>query len=238
MKNINLCLIILTCLFPISALAGSQKTKDGFGAKTAAFSASIENYLALSSNTESGVFRLVSEISTKDAARREVLLAVFGRYLGEEQRVLTALRRDVEGILNLAESEMPGPDTALAEMSRVQEYLRSKALLKWGKIDALQVALKLPSARFEDISKMGNIFYSVNPTQDAAADAYAGVQASRDTLMNSLKELDRSVLLAELAAAGDALNAPPAAKNNTASRQGRKRAVVGESILKTEDELP
>ncbi len=238
MKKIIIGFMTLTCLFPLSGFAGDQKTESGFGAATAAFSKSIENYIELSSNTESGVFLVISETSLKNAARREVLLAVFVRYLAEEQRALITLRKDVEGILNLAESEMPGPDTALAEMSRVEEYLNNRGLIKWGKVLALETALTLPASKFEDISKMGALFYSVNPTQDAAADAYAAVRASRGTLTNLLKELDRSVFLAELAAAGDALRAPQAAKNNTVSKQGKKRVLVSESIFKSGGELP
>lgn len=230
MKNIIINSLILACLFPIGAFAGNQKPTGGFGAGVAAFNASLENYLTLSSATEAGVFRAVSEASPKNSTRREVLLALFVRYLGEEQRSLATLRKDVEGILNLAESEMPGPDKALAEMVRVQAYLDGKGLIRWGKVKAFETALVMPAAKFEDISKLGNLLYSVNPTQDSAADVYAAVMSARDTLSNSLRELERSVLLAELAAAGGALRDPESARKPRAntSRQERKRVLASE----------
>lgn len=230
MKNMTISSLILACLFPVSVYAGNQKPAVGFGDGVAAFNASLESYLTLSSTTEAGVFRAVSEASPKNSARREVLLAVFVRYLGEEQRSLATLRKDVEGILNLAESEMPGPDMALAEMGRVQAYLAGKGLIRWGKVKAFETALSMPAVKFEDISKLGNLLYSVNPTQDSAADVYAAVLSSRDTLSNSLRELERSVLLAELAAAGGALRDPEAARKprSNTSRQERKRVLASE----------
>lgn len=241
MNNMKTSILILTFLFPLSAFAGNAKPSGGFGEAITTFSTSVEKYISLATAAEAGVFRIISETTPKDAARREVLLAVFVRYLNEEQRSLSALRKDVEGILNLAESEMPGPAAAKAEMNRVQEYLASLQLIKWGKVKALETALIMPAAKFEDISKLGNLLYAVNPTQDAAADAYAGVMASRDTLANSLKELERSVLLAELAAANSALREPQTgagANSNTARKPARQRAVVGESILKTGGDQP
>ena len=241
MNKIKSSLLILTLLFPLSAYAGNPKPSVGFGEAIATFNTAVEKYISLATATEAGVFRIISETTPKNAARREVLLAVFVRYLNEEQRSLSVLRRDVEGILNLAESEMPGPAAARSEMTRVQEYLGGVLLIKWGKVKALETALAMPAAKFEDISKLGNLLYAVNPTQDGAADAYAGVTASRDTLANSLKVLESSVLLAELAAANSALREPLSgvgAKNNTARKTGRQRAVVGESILKTGGDQP
>ena len=230
MKNMTLSSLILACLFPVSVFAGNQKSAGGFGAGVAAFNASLENYLTLSTNTEDGVFRAISETSPRNAARREVLLAAFVRYLGEEQRSLATLRKEVEGILNLAESELPGPDRAQIEMVRVQAYLKGKALIRWGKIKAFETALAMPAAKFEDITKVGNLLYSVNPTQDSAADVYADVRASRDTLANSLRELERSVLLAELAAAGGALREPGAVKKARpdSTNPARKRVLASE----------
>lgn len=237
MKNIAINSLILACLFPVSALAENSKAIGGFGAGVAAFNASLESYLTLSSTTEAGVFRAVSEASPKNSARREVLLAVFVRYLGEEQRSLATLRKDVEGILNLAESEMPGPDRALAEMGRVQAYLYGKGLIRFGKVKAFETALAMPAAKFEDISKLGNLLYSVNPTQDSAADVYAAVMSSRDTLSNSLRELERSVLLAELAAADGALRDPESLKKTkpNISRQERKHVLASEVRESPED---
>ena len=221
-------IFLFGCFLPGAALSSDR----GFSAGTAELAASVESYLRVSTQTEAAVFQVISAESGKGAARREVLRAAFAKYLVDEHRDLSALRKDVVAAFKLSEGSQEDPAPALGELERIGNFARSKTAVKKRKLEAMDEALKVPERRFEDLARLSRLFYPAVPSAEAAADAYAEVQASRGFLLNFIVELRRSAPLFDLGVASMALGTPQArpAKQDPGRQSSDGKAFADEEV--------